>query len=158
MSRPGNGEEDLARRSAEAMWAGDAASRMLGMTVDSVGDGTATLSMTVREDMINGWELCHGGLIAALADSAFAFACNTHGTVTVASGFEVTFLEPARLGDQLLAVATERALRGRSGVYDVTVTRPSDGTVIAEFRGRSRSTGRQIAAPETPPTGGTSAV
>jgi len=135
-------EDDLARRSAEGMWAGDAASRMLGMEVVSVGPGTATLTMTVREDMINGWELCHGGLIAALADSAFAFACNTHGTVTVASGFEVTFLEPARLGDELRAAATERALRGRSGVYDVTVTRAADDTVIAEFRGRSRATSR----------------
>ncbi len=136
--------DDLARRSAEAMWAGDAASKALGMEVVSVGPGTATLSMQVRADMLNGWERCHGGLIAALADSAFAFACNSHGTVTVASGFDVSFLESARLGDELLAVAVERVLRGRSGVYDVTVTRTSDGTVIAEFRGRSRSTGREI--------------
>jgi len=136
--------DDLARTSADAMWAGDAASKMLGMEVVAVGPGTATLTMSVREDMINGWELCHGGLIAALADSAFAFACNTHGTVTVASGFDITFLEPARLGDVLVATATERALRGRSGVYDVTVARTSDGTVVAEFRGRSRSTGQPI--------------
>jgi acyl-CoA thioesterase len=115
---------------------------MLGMEIVSVRPGTATLSMTVRADMINGWELCHGGLIASLADSAFAFACNTHGTVTVASGFDVTFVESAKLGDELVAVATERALRGRSGVYDVTVTRASDDTVIAEFRGRSRATSR----------------
>jgi acyl-CoA thioesterase len=134
--------DDLARRSADAMWEGDAASRMLGMEIVSVGPGTATLSMTVRADMINGWELCHGGLIASLADSAFAFACNTHGTVTVASGFDVTFVESAKLGDELVAVATERALRGRSGVYDVTVTRASDDIVIAEFRGRSRATSR----------------
>ena len=136
--------DDLARTSADAMWAGDAASKMLGMEVVAVGPGTATLTMSVREDMINGWELCHGGLIAALADSAFAFACNTHGTVTVASGFDITFLEPARLGDVLVATATERALRSRSGVYDVTVARTSDGTVVAEFRGRSRSTGQPI--------------
>lgn len=136
------GSDDLARRSADTMWAGDAASQALGMEIVSVGPGTATLSMTVREDMINGWELCHGGLIAALADSAFAFACNSHGIVTVASGFDVTFLESARLGDRLVAVATERSLRGRSGLYDVTVTRTGDDTVIAEFRGRSRSTGR----------------
>jgi acyl-CoA thioesterase len=135
-------DDDLARRSAEAMWEGDAASRMLGMEVVSVGPGTATLTMTVREDMINGWDLCHGGLIASLADSAFAFACNSHGVVTVASGFDVTFLESARLGDELVAVAVERALRGRSGLYDVTVTRATDDTVIAEFRGRSRATGR----------------
>ncbi|MCW2763118.1 MAG: paaD [Marmoricola sp.] len=137
-------EADAARRSADAMWAGDAASRMLGMSVVSVGPGTATLSMTVREDMINGWGLCHGGLVASLADSSFAFACNSHGTVTVASGFDVTFLESARLGDELLAVAVERARRGRSGLYDVTVTRSADQAVIAEFRGRSRSTGRAI--------------
>ena len=124
------------------MWAGDAASRMLGMEMVSCGPGVATVSMTVREDMINGWDLCHGGLVASLADSAFALACNSHGTVTVAAGFEVTFLESARLGDQLVATATERAVRGRSGVYDVTVTRSPDDAVVAEFRGRSRSTGR----------------
>jgi acyl-CoA thioesterase len=124
------------------MWAGDAASRMLGMSIVSVGPGSAAVSMTVREDMINGWGMCHGGLVASLADSAFAVACNSHGVVTVASGFDVTFLEPARLGDELVAVAVERALRGRSGVYDVTVSRSGDETVVAEFRGRSRSTTR----------------
>ena len=134
----------LARRSASTMWAGDAASRMLGMRIESTGPGTAAVSMAVREDMINGWQLCHGGLVAALADSAFAVACNSRGTVTVASGFDVSFLEPARLGDHLVAEATERVVRGRSGVYDVTVTRTSDGATIAEFRGRSRSTGRAI--------------
>jgi acyl-CoA thioesterase len=117
---------------------------MLGMRILSVGPGSATVSMTVREDMINGWGLGHGGLVASLADSAFAVACNSRGTVTVASGFDVSLLEAARLGDELVAVAVERALRGRSGVYDVTVTRASDQAVIAEFRGRSRSTGRLI--------------
>jgi acyl-CoA thioesterase len=92
--------------------------------------------------MVNGHDLCHGGLIATLADSAFAFACNTHGSVTVASGFEVDLLEPARLGDVLVADAREVALRGRSGLYDVTVRRGD--TVIAEFRGRSRSLGRPV--------------
>lgn len=135
---------DRAGRSARTMWAGDAASRMLGLSLLAVEPGSATVSMTVREDMINGWGLCHGGLVASLADSAFAVACNSHGTVTVAAGFDVTFLESARLGDELVAVAVERAVRGRSGVYDVTVTRSSDGTVVAEFRGRSRSTGRAI--------------
>ena len=85
------------------MWAGDAASQALGMTVVDVGPGTAEVSMKVREDMVNGWGLCHGGLIASLADSAFAFACNSHGAVTVAAGFDVTFLESARLGDELVA-------------------------------------------------------
>jgi len=139
-----SGSDDTARRSADAMWAADAASQALGMTVVDVGPGTAEVSMTVREDMVNGWGLCHGGLIASLADSAFAFACNSHGVVTVAAGFEVDFLESARLGDELVASAVERALRGRSGLYDVTVRRTSDDVVIAEFRGRSRSTGRAI--------------
>jgi acyl-CoA thioesterase len=135
--------DDLARRSADSMWADDAASRMLGMKIVAVGPGTATVSMTVREDMINGWGLCHGGLVASLADSAFAVACNSHGEVTLAAGFDVSFLDAARLGDELVAVASERALRGRSGVYDVTVRRAGDDTVIAEFRGRSRSTGNR---------------
>ena len=139
-----SGSDDTARRSADAMWAGDAASQALGMTVVDVGPGTAEVSMKVREDMVNGWGLCHGGLIASLADSAFAFACNSHGVVTVAAGFEVDFLESARLGDELVATAVERALRGRSGLYDVTVRRTSDDAVIAEFRGRSRSTGDPI--------------
>ncbi|KQT94794.1 hypothetical protein ASG49_00655 [Marmoricola sp. Leaf446] len=132
------------------MWRGDAASRMLGMELVSVAPGTAVVSMRVREDMVNGWDLCHGGLVASLADSAFAAACNSRGTVTVAAGFDVTFLEPGRLGDLLVATATETALRGRSGVYDVTVARaaddadeePADGVVVAVFRGRSRSLGR----------------
>lgn len=134
--------DEVARLSAEEMWSGDAASRMLGMRLESVGAGVAEVTMTVRADMVNGWDLCHGGLIAALADSAFAVACNAHGQVTVASGFDVSFLEPAHLGDGLRAVARETALRGRSGLYDVTVTRVSDGTTIAEFRGRSRGLGR----------------
>jgi acyl-CoA thioesterase len=134
--------EETARRSAEQMWSTDAASRMLGMKVDEVGPGIATVSMTVREDMINGWELCHGGLVASLADSAFAVACNSRGTVTVAAGFDVTFVSPARLGDRLLARAVERSVRGRSGLYDVTVSRCGDGEVVAEFRGRSHATGR----------------
>ena len=110
--------------------------------------GTATVSMRVRPDMINGWDLCHGGLVAALADSAFAVACNSHGTVTVAAGFDVAFLEGARLDDELVAEATERAVRGRSGVYDVTVRRAADDVVVAEFRGRSRSTGTPNPASE----------
>ena len=134
--------DDLARRCAEEMWSGDAASRMLGMSIRAVGPGTASVGMTIRSDMVNGWDLAHGGLVAALADSAFAVACNSHGQVTVAAGFDVTFLEPARLGDELVATAREVALRGRSGLYDVTVRRSSDDRVLAEFRGRSRATGR----------------
>jgi acyl-CoA thioesterase len=132
----------LARACADAMWAADHASQAMGMVLESVSPGQARLSMTVRSDMVNGHDLCHGGLIAALADSAFAFACNTHGTVTVAAGFAVELLEPAHLGDQLVADAREVALRGRSGVYDVTVR--CGEKVVAEFRGRSRSLGRRI--------------
>ena len=128
------------------MWEADAASAMLGMEIDELGPGEARVSMLVRPDMVNGHDLCHGGLVASLADSAFALACNSHGTVTVAAGFEIDFLEPARLGQVLQAHAREVALRGRSGLYDVTVR--AGVTVIAEFRGRSRSLGRRIG--ETP--------
>ncbi|MUL47161.1 hydroxyphenylacetyl-CoA thioesterase PaaI [Mycobacterium sp. CBMA293] len=133
---------EVARRSAEAMWSADQASKALGMDVERVAPGHARVTMTVRPDMVNGWNLCHGGLIASLADSAFALACNSRGTVTVASGFEINFLESGRLGDLLVAEAHEVALRGRSGIYDVTVR--NDSTVIAEFRGRCRSLGRPI--------------
>ena len=134
----------LAERVAAAMYERDRASQALGMHIVRVGAGHAELTMRVRADMLNGHLTCHGGFIFSLADSAFAFACNSHGVVTVAAGFEVDFLESARLGDELVATAVERALRGRSGLYDVTVRRTSDDTVIAEFRGRSRSTGDPI--------------
>jgi acyl-CoA thioesterase len=122
---------------ARTMWADDPASAALGMTLDELGAGRAVVSMTVRADMVNGHGMCHGGLVAALADSAFALACNSRGAPTVASGFDVTFLAPAHEGDVLVATASERALRGRSGLYDVTVCRDDD--VVAEFRGRSRT-------------------
>jgi len=134
--------DELARSSAEAMWADDSASRALGMEIVSIAPGRAQVTMEVRADMVNGHALCHGGLIATLADSAFALACNTYGEVTVASGFEIDFLEPGRLGDVLTATAVERVRRKRSGIYDVTVR--SGETVVAEFRGRSRSLGRPI--------------
>jgi acyl-CoA thioesterase len=135
--------EDDPRRFAEIILGQDAASRGLGIELADVGHGWAVLTMRVRDDMVNGFALLHGGLLASLADSAFAIACNTHGEVTVAAGFDITFLEPGRSGDKLRAHAVERARRGRSGLYDVTVTR-EDGTVLAEFRGRSRSLGRPI--------------
>ncbi len=134
--------DEVARLCTDEMWGADAASRMLGMRLESVAPGAAEVSMRVRADMVNGWGLCHGGLIAAVADSAFAVACNSRGTVTVASGFDVAFLESGREGDLLLARAVERGVRGRSGIYDVTVRRASDDVVIAEFRGRSRGLGR----------------
>jgi acyl-CoA thioesterase len=121
----------------EAMWSEDAASNALGMTLEYVAPGRSRVSMVVRDDMVNGHDLCHGGLIATLADSAFAVACNARGVKTVAAGFDISLLAPGRLGDLLVATAEERSLRGRSGIYDVTVR--VGETVIAEFRGRSRA-------------------
>jgi len=122
---------------ARKMWADDPASRALGMALLELGPGHAVVAMTVRPNMVNGYDVCHGGLVASLADSAFALACNSRGVATVAAGFDVTFLAPSHMGDLLVATADERALRGRSGLYDVTVRRDDD--VVAEFRGRSRS-------------------
>ena len=128
----------LARRCAEAMWAHDHATRGLGMELGEVGPGRATMAMTVQERMANGQGICHGGFIFALADSAFAFACNAHGPITVAQHCSVTFLRPGKVGDRLTAEAVERTRAGRSGIYDVSVKR-ADGTLIAEFRGHSRA-------------------
>jgi acyl-CoA thioesterase len=122
---------------ARTMWADDPASAAMGMRLEELGPGRAVVSMTVRADMVNGHGMCHGGLVAALADSAFALACNSRGIPTVAGGFDITFLEPASEGDVLLATAEERSVRGRSGVYDVTVRHGA--IAIAEFRGRSRT-------------------
>jgi acyl-CoA thioesterase len=129
---------ELARSCADVMWADDAASRGLGMRLISVEPGQAVLAMSVTAEMVNGHDLCHGGFIFTLADSAFAFACNTHNQRTVAQQAAITFINPARLGDALVARAIERQRVGRSGIYDVTVTR-DEGFVIAEFRGHSRT-------------------
>jgi acyl-CoA thioesterase len=131
---------ETARRCAEVMYAGDQASQRLGIEIADVSPGCATASMAVREDMANGHGICHGGFVFTLADTAFAFACNTYDVRTVAAGADISFLEPVNVGDRLVARATERARRGRSGLYDVTVSR-ADGAVVAEFRGRSRSLG-----------------
>jgi acyl-CoA thioesterase len=130
----------LARRCAETLYARDKASQSLGMTIEDVGPGRAVLRMLVTETMLNGHDICHGGYVVMVADSAFAFACNTYDQVTVAAGFDVTFLRSARLGDVLVATATERTRSGKSGIYDVTVSRATDAgaEVVAEFRGRSR--------------------
>ncbi len=120
------------------MWAADAASRALGMELLEADEGRAVVRMTVRDDMVNGHGTAHGGLVAALADRAFALACNSHGEPAVAAGFDVTFLRPARAGDVLVATADERVLAGRTGICDVTVAM-ADGPVVAEFRGRSRT-------------------
>jgi acyl-CoA thioesterase len=127
----------LAERSAAAMWENDLASRHLGIQIDHVAPGQATARMVVRDTMINGHNICHGGYVFLLADTAFAFACNTYGPVTVAAACDVAFLGPAHLGDELVAHATERHRAGRSGIYDVTVRRAD--TVLAEFRGHSRT-------------------
>lgn len=126
----------LAREVARAMYEADAATRSLGMRMDEVGPGHAALSMRVRADMLNGHGTCHGGFIFSLADSAFAFACNARNVSTVASGCTIDFLAPAREGDVLTAVARERSLAGRTGVYDVTVSN-QHGAAVALFRGRS---------------------
>jgi acyl-CoA thioesterase len=119
------------------MYEADLASRHLGIQIDAVAPGQATARMVVRDTMINGHSICHGGYVFLLADTAFAFACNTHGPITVAATCDITFLAPAHLGDELIAQATERHRAGRSGIYDVTVRRAD--TVIAEFRGHSRT-------------------
>jgi acyl-CoA thioesterase len=131
--------DEVARRSAEVMWAEDRASRSLGMSLDAVGPGTATLRMTVRDDMVNGHDIGHGGLTFTLADSAFAFACNSYNRRTVAAGAEVRFRAPTRAGDVLVATAIERERAGRDGTYDVTVT--AGGIVVATFVGRCREVG-----------------
>jgi acyl-CoA thioesterase len=125
--------------SVRRMWDDDAASRKLGMELHAAADGNARLTMTVTSDMVNGHGMCHGGYLFMLADSAFACACNSPGPVTVAAGADVVFVTSARENDVLEAEATERTRHGRSGVYDVTVRRPVDDQVIAEFRGRSRT-------------------
>ncbi|MDS1141927.1 hydroxyphenylacetyl-CoA thioesterase PaaI [Pusillimonas sp. SM2304] len=126
----------LAELTARTMYANDAASQALGARVVSVGPGQAAMSMTVRPDMLNGHKTCHGGFIFALADSTFAFACNSRNAVTVASGCTIDYLAPGFEGDVLTAQATEYSLAGRTGIYDVHVTN-QDGKRIAIFRGRS---------------------
>ena len=127
----------------EAMYARDTASQALGMALEQVRPGYARLRMAVRADMLNGHGSCHGGMVFALADSAFAFACNSHDVVTVASGCSIEFLAPAQEGDELVAEAEERFREGRNGVYDVNVRR-GDGSLIATFRGRSASTRQSV--------------
>jgi acyl-CoA thioesterase len=131
--------DDIARACAEAMWKEDDASKSLGMAIVEIGPGRATLTMTVQAHMVNGQRIAHGGFIFTLADSAFAFACNTHNERVVAAQGSITFIRPGKLGDRLVAAAREISRNGRSGIYDVQVT--ANGVVIAEFRGHSRSIG-----------------
>ena len=127
-----------AERSAEAMWANDRASKWLGMSLDAIGPGTATMSFTVQDHHLNGHSICHGGYIFTLADSAFAFACNSYNENTVAQQDQITYLSPGRAGERLTATATETSKTGRSGIYDITVT-GEDGRKVAVFRGLSRT-------------------
>lgn len=136
----------VAEAVGQAMFAKDRATLGLGMHIAAIGPGSATLQMTVREDMLNGFETCHGGFIATLADSAFAFACNSYNELTVASGFSIDLVAPSRLGDRLSAVAHEVSLTGRVGVYDITVRNQRD-ELIAVFRGKSyRIKGKPVVA------------
>jgi acyl-CoA thioesterase len=141
----------LARAAADVMWADDKASRGLGMRLLGVAAGRAGLELTVNEAMTNGHGLCHGGFIFALADSAFAFACNSHNRRAVAQHCAITYVAPARLGDILKAEAEELSRQGRSGITDVRVTR-ADGTLIALFRGHSREIEGEL-VPGASPTG-----
>lgn len=132
--------DDVARACADIMWADDRATQTLGMMLVSVGPGRAEMSMRVTEDMVNGHGLCHGGFIFTLADSAFAFACNSYNVRCVAQHNSITYIRPGQLHETLSAVAEERSRSGRSGIYDVRLT-GSDDTVVAEFRGHSRTIG-----------------
>ena len=124
------------------MWAGDTASQALGMEIIEIGPGRATLAMTLTEAMLNGHEIAHGGFVFTLADSAFAFACNSYGERTVAAHCAISFIKSSAKGDRLVASAREVSRSGRSGIYDVSVS--ANGTVVAEFRGHSRTIGGSL--------------
>ncbi|WP_334154608.1 hydroxyphenylacetyl-CoA thioesterase PaaI [Tepidimonas sp.] len=142
---PPTDPQALAEAVGAAMWVRDHATQALGMHLDAIAPGRAVLSMPVRRDMVNGHAICHGGLIFTLADSAFAYACNSYNHNTVASACHIDFLAPAREGDVLEAEAVERSLAGRTGVYDITV-RVRGGRTVALFRGKSyRLSGEVIA-------------
>ncbi len=137
----------IARACAERLWAEDAASNALDMQLISVEPGRATIAMTITDKMVNGHNICHGGYIFTLADTAFAYASNTTDQRHLAQQCAITYLSPGRLGDRLTARGVEKRRAARSGIYDVTVTR-EDGTVIAEFRGHSRAIEGKFASDE----------
>jgi len=136
MDRPVLDPQAVAEGVGAGMLAEDAASRGLGMQIEAMGPGYARMTMAVRPEMLNGFKICHGGYITLLADSAFAFACNSHNELTLAAGIVVDFVAPAREGELLTAEAKEVTLSGRTGVYDVKVTNER-GETIALLRGRS---------------------
>jgi acyl-CoA thioesterase len=138
---------ERATQSAQAMWENDAATQWMGIALDAVGPGTAQMSFTVQPHHLNGHQICHGGFIFTLADSAFAFACNSYNQITVAQENSITFIAPGEPGEVLTAHASEAAKNGRSGVYDVVVT-GRDGRKVALFRGLSRTIrGQHFAEP-----------
>ncbi len=140
--------QQLATRVAEALFRADAATRSLGATIEFVAPGQARLAMTVQSHMLNGHGVCHGGYITTLADSAFAYACNSRNAATVAAGLAIEFVAPGRPGDRLVAAAREVSLHGRTGHYDVMVHN-QEGTLIALMRGRSHQlSNQQVIAPE----------
>ena len=133
-------DASTAQQTADAvgahLFANDRASKAMGMRIVAISEGAAFLEMKVRDDMLNGFDICHGGFITTLADSAFAFACNSTGEMTVAAGLTVDFLAPAKAGDVLTARAFEVVQSGRTGVYDITVTNQR-GEQVAMVRGRA---------------------
>lgn len=141
-------ETDIAKQCRDTMWSDDFATQDMGMDIQVDGPGTSRASFEIQKRMVNGHGLCHGGYIFALADSAFAFACNTYNRVTVAASASIEFLRSARLGDVLTATATETHRGGRTGVYDVEVSN-QDGEVVAIFRGRSYATREPILQSDT---------
>lgn len=143
--------QDRAQKCADLMFAADSASPGLGMTINSVAPGRAVMSMKIRPDMLNGHRICHGGFIFTLADSAFAFACNSYNQLTVAQQNQITFVSPGQADETLTATAVEVSKTGRSGVYDVTVT-GEDGRTIAHMRGLSRTVKGQHFPEEDTPT------
>jgi len=134
---------EVAKAVGAGMYARDRAARMLGIELLDIGPGFARMSMTVRQDMVNGHDICHGGIIFTLADTAFAYACNSHNRATVAQHCTITFLAPAKTGDALIAEAHEHTKQGRNGVTDIFVSR-TDGTRVATFRGNSFTTQGEV--------------
>jgi len=130
--------QERAEHSAKVMWERDAASKWLGITLNAIGPGTATVSLDIDDHHLNGHQICHGGYIFTLADSAFALACNSYNKLAVAQHNQIAFLSPGKKGEKLIAHAAERVLNGRSGIYDVDIV-SSDGRQIALFRGFSRA-------------------
>jgi len=136
-------ELELARRCAEKMYAGDKASQAMGIEVSVPAPGGAIATMTVRDDMLNGFDICHGGLVCTLADTAFAFACNAYDQVTVAAGANVDFVRPALRGDRLTAVASEDYRGKKTGFYTIRISNQRQ-ELVAVFRGRSASRAEKL--------------